>query len=178
MRRLAAIAVGFGVLVVLFPGTGSAGSAARPPAGQILASASEAIYLIDPADGRSRRVSSVEGNQASFIPGRHSFAYIVGGGCAPAGGGSCFTEYSVFVKSLADRNPKHRGRRLFGWRDFFVRSVDVSPAGRVVFAAKPGPGPSGNLLDIYSSDLAGRHIRRLTRDPSSRTTPSSRRTGG
>jgi Tol biopolymer transport system component len=68
----------------------------------------------------------------------------------------------VFEKSFRRGGPKVRGRRIFGWNEFFVREVDVARDGRLVFSASPGPGPTGTL-SIYTSSRGGRHVRRLTR---------------
>ncbi len=170
MTRFASALALLLLLAFAFAAATSAQAVAKRPGGRILV-AGDGIDLLNPANGRLRKVTK-RGSEPAFIPGGHSFAYISeGGGCAPAGHGSCFTEYSVFVKSLRGDRAAAPGRRLFGWKRFFVRAVDVSRGGRVVFAAKPGPGPDGERLDIYSSNLAGRKVRRLTRDPAFENDP-------
>ncbi len=154
------IAKSFAVLstVALLAAAGAAGSAADDSGSRILASG-DGIDLLNPVNGRVRKVAA-DGGEPAFVPGHRAFAYIREGG---ARGG--FTLYSVFVKSLRDHRTAAPGRRLFDWKDFFVREVDVSPNGRLIFAATPGPGPKRGRLDIYSSNLAGQDVRRLTRTP-------------
>ena len=158
------------LLSLLLVAATSAGAAEKRGGSGILASG-DVIELVDPATGDARRLTT-RGTGPAYVPSRHAFAYIREGGCAADGSGGCFTQYSVFVKSLANRSPKDPGRRVFGWREFFVRKVDVSPGGRMVFSAKPGPGPDGDRLDIYSSDLKGDRVRRLTRSPSFENDPA------
>ena len=121
------------------------------------------IDLYNPGSGKVRRVAK-RGTGAAFYPSGKAFAYVRAGGCYPSGPHSCYTEYSVFEKSLKKRNPAAPGRRVFGWTQFFVRSVDVAPGGRLIFSAKPGPGPGrrGRGVEIYSSALDGSEVRRLT----------------
>lgn len=170
MNRLARALALLPLLALALSIANVAGAVAKAGPGRILV-AGDSIELINPVNGNARQLVGV-GSEPAFVPSRNSFVYIgVGPGCAPAGHGSCFTEYSVLVKSLKGDSPRDHGRRLFGWKDFFVRAVDVSPQGRVVFAAKPGPGPDGERLDIYSSNLAGRQVTRLTRSPAFENDP-------
>jgi hypothetical protein len=152
--------LGLGILPASLPAV----AAARAPSGGFLLSANEEISLFEPRTGELRQLVHF-GNEPVFLPSGRSFAYIGSSGCQPDGHGGCATLYSVFVKSLRDRKVRDRGRRIFGLKQFFVRSVDVGRGGRLVFSASPGPGPSagGRQEEIYSSDLAG-HFRRLTRN--------------
>jgi len=131
--------------------------------GQMLLSGNH-VDLHVPATGEVRRVAEGGGNAALFPSGRE-LAYIRAVGCFPIGPESCYTEYSVFEKSL-EEDAAAPGRGAFGPTDFFVRAVDVAPGGKLVFSAKPGPGPSpvdwARQMEIYSADLDGTGIRRLT----------------
>jgi hypothetical protein len=157
--RLLTLAV-LGVLAASLPAV----AAAPAPSGRILLSANEEIALFEARSGELRQLVHF-GNEPVFLPSSRSFAYIGSAGCQPDGHGRCYTLYTVFVKSLRDRNVKDRGRRIFGFRRFFIRSVDVGRGGRLVFSASPGPGPSagGREEEIYTSNLGGR-VRRLTRN--------------
>ncbi len=131
--------------------------------GRILVNGGDAkLELFDPATG-VRRVVAEQASEPAFLPSGKGFAYIREGGCfhIPRG---CFTEYSVFEKPFGERDPSAPGRRVFSWTRFFVRSLDVAPNGRLVFAAEPGPGPGnrGRGLEIYSSAPNGTDVRRLT----------------
>lgn len=159
MARRLAIALSAAAALALAASPASSGAGSRPP-GRILLTGGK-IELFSPATGRSRAVAT-RGGEPAFLPSGKGFVYIREGGCAPAGHGSCFTRYSVFEKPLSRRDPKVRGRRIFGWNAFFVREVDVAPDGRLVFSASPGPGPK-KTLSIYTSSRGGRHVRRLTR---------------
>jgi dipeptidyl aminopeptidase/acylaminoacyl peptidase len=160
MKRRLVCALSAAAVLAIAASPASSGAGSRP-SGRILLTG-EKIELFSPATGRSRTVAT-RGVEPAFLPSGTGFVYIrEGGGCAPAGHGSCFTRYSVFEKSFRRRSPKARGRRIFGWNAFFVREVDVSPDGRLVFSASPGPGPKGTL-SIYTSSRSGRHVRRLTR---------------
>ena len=148
-------------------------SQAGTPPGILLTG--EGIELFDPGSGGAREVVARRGGQPAFLPSGEAFAYIREGGCFPAGhDGWCYTEYSVFIKSLAEKDPTVVGRQLFGWTDFFVRAVDVSRGGRLVFSAKRGPGPDehGNNLDIYSAALDGGDVRQLTDNPAFENDPA------
>lgn len=156
---LALSALCFGVLVASRPAV----AAAPVPGGRFLLSAGEEISLFEPGSGELRQLVHF-GNEPVFLPSGRAFAYIGSGGCQPDGHDGCYTLYSVFVKGLGDENVVDRGRRLFGFKRFFVRSVDVSRRGRVIFSASAGPGPSpgGRREEIYSSNLAGLDVLQLT----------------
>lgn len=131
--------------------------------GRILVNGGDAkLELFDPATG-ARRMVAKHASESAFLPSGKGFAYIREGGCFHSGHG-CFTEYSVFEKSFGERNPSAPGRRVFSWTRFFVRSLDVAPNGRLIFAAEPGPGPGshGRGMEIYSSAPNGTGGRRLT----------------
>jgi Tol biopolymer transport system component len=120
------------------------------------------IELFDAKNGDQRRVAKRAARPAFASDGK-AFAYIREGGCfrIPKG---CYTEYSIFLKSLADHRAQTPGRQVFGWKQFFVRAVDVAPGGRLIFSAEPGPGPGrrGRGLEIYSAAPDGSRIRQLT----------------
>jgi Tol biopolymer transport system component len=120
------------------------------------------IDLFVPRDGTVRQVAE-EAGEPAFLPGDRSFAYIRAGGCFPIAKG-CYTLYSIFEKSLARWQPAAPGRQVFGWKRFFVRSVDAAPNGRLVISAKLRPGPSrgGREMEIFSAAPDGSQVRRLT----------------
>src|ERR1700710_204793 len=118
-------------------------AASRNGPGAILSSGDN-IDLVNPVNGNTREVVRNRGTEPAFVPGGGRFVYIRDGGGAAAGHGVSFTEYWDFIKSLKSP-PAAPGRRLFDWKQFFVREVDVSPSGRLVFAASPGPGPKRDL---------------------------------
>jgi Tol biopolymer transport system component len=151
------------VLAALVGLPASAAHAAELP-GRILITGGGKVELFNPRSGE-RRVVAEHASEPTFLPSGKGFAYIREGGCFPSGNG-CFTEYSVFEKSLAKRAPRAPGRRMFSWTRFFVRSLDAAPSGRLVFAAEPGPGPGnhGRGLEIYSSAANGSDVRRLTQN--------------
>ncbi len=159
-RRLAVTC--FLVALALAAGTGRA--AALP--GRFLLTENARIELFDPGTGKVRQVAE-RGGEPAFFPSGKGFAYVREGSCyRPPGTRTCFTLYSVFLKSFSERRAAAPGRRVFGWKRFFVRAVDVSPRGRLVFSAEAGPGPgrSGRTMEIYSSRLDGSGVRRLTHD--------------
>jgi Tol biopolymer transport system component len=131
--------------------------------GRLLLQEGQIIDLYDPATGELRQLAD-QGDQPVFFPAGDAFAYIRAGGCFPTGPESCFTEYSVFEKSLDVEDEAAPGRQVFGWTDFFVRAIDLTPEGRIVFSAKAGPGPAedGRTLEIYSARLDGGDLRQLT----------------
>lgn len=157
MRRLAFPCCLF--LAVLLP----APAGAALPGRFLLGGGGEGIDLFVPRAGTVRQVVA-EGGEPAFLPGDRGFAYIRAGGCHPIPRG-CYTLYSVFAKSLA-QGPEVPGRQVFGWKAFFVRSVDAAPSGRLVFSAEPGPGPDqkGRGMEIYSAAPDGSGLRRLTRN--------------
>ncbi len=122
------------------------------------------IDLYVPATGEMRRAAE-GGDKAALFPSGRELAYIRAVGCFPIGEESCYTEYSIFEKSL-EEDAAAPGRGTFGPTDFFVRAVDVAPGGKLVFSAKPGPGPSPvdwpQKMEIYSANLDGTGIRQLT----------------
>jgi Tol biopolymer transport system component len=128
--------------------------------GRLLVTDHPWIKLYEPSTGKLRRVAR-SGGWAAFFPSGKGFAYIGEGNFPrrPTG------RYSIFWKSFAQRNASHRGRRVFDWNRFFVRAVDVSPGGRLVFSADPDIGSgwnNGRGMEIYSSELDGSGLRRLT----------------
>jgi len=137
-------------------------SAGALPGRLLISDGRGGIELFDAKNGDRRRVAERAVRPAFAADGK-SFAYIREGGCfrTPEG---CYTEYSIFLKSLADHRAQAPGRQVFGWRRFFVRAVDVAPGGRLIFSAEPGPGPGrrGRGLEIYSAAADGSRIRRLT----------------
>jgi WD40 repeat protein len=146
-------------VLLLAPAT----AAALPGRFLIVDPGTRGVVLFNPATGAVREVA--DGDQPAFLPGRNGFVYIRAGGCFKVPG-SCYTQYSVFRKSLRNRDAEDPGRRLFGWREFFVRSVDAAPSGRLVFSAEPGPGPGhrGEGMEIYSAAADGSRVRQLTRN--------------
>jgi hypothetical protein len=131
------------------------------PGGMLLSGARVDLYV--PATGEVQAIAE-GGTEAALFPSGHEFAYIRGVGCFPSGENSCYTEYSIFEKSL-DADAAAPGRATFGPAEFFVRAVDVSQGGKLVFSAKPGPGPTVNWkrrMEIYSANLDGSGIRQLT----------------
>lgn len=159
VKRRIVIALSAAAALALAATPASSG-AGRRPSGRILLTG-EKVELFSPATGAVRPVAT-RGGEPAFLPSGRGFVYIRESGCSPDGHGGCFTNYSVFEKSFSQRNPRAMGRRVFPWREFFVREVDVAPNGRLVFSASPGPGPRKNL-SIYTASLSGRHVRRLTR---------------
>jgi Tol biopolymer transport system component len=152
-------------LVGLGSATGADGAAEAELPGQ-MALAGRGIDLLDPGTGEIRPVVE-SGTGPAFFPSGEGIAYVRAGGCFPSGGPEgCYTEYSVFEKSLSDSDPAAPGRQVLGWTDFFVRAVSVAPNKRLVFSAKPGPGPGekpyGNGIEIYSIAWDGSDLRRLT----------------
>jgi dipeptidyl aminopeptidase/acylaminoacyl peptidase len=147
--------------VLLGSASGSAWANALP--GRLLVAGGGSVRLFDPGTGGVRRVAR-RASEPVFFPSGKRFAYIREGGCYPAGGHSCYTEYSIFEKSFAERDLTARGHQVFGWTRFFVRAVDVASPGRLVFSAEPGPGPDEHrrAMEIYSSALDGSEVRRLT----------------
>lgn len=146
------------LLAVLFCGTARAGELP----GQMLLSGSKADLYV-PATGEVRPVA--EGGEAVLFPSGLDLAYIREVGCFPIGEDSCYTEYSIFTKSL-EEDAAAPGRGTFEPTAFFVRAVDVSPHGKLVFSAKPGPGPVDweRQMEIYSANLDGTGVRQLTHD--------------
>ncbi len=144
-------------------GAGSAAGAELP--GQ-MALAGRGIDLFDPGTGEIRPLVE-SGAGPAFSPSGEGIAYVRAGGCFPSGvPEGCYMEYSVFTKSLSDPDPAASGQQVLGWTDFFVRAVSVAPNQRLVFSAKPGPGPGekpfGTGLEIYSVAPDGSDLRRLT----------------
>ena len=138
---------------------------AEPLPGQMLLSGGNHVDLYRPASGDLRRVAQ-GGNEAVLFPSGEELAYIREVGCFPIGENGCYTEYSIFEKSL-DEEATEPGRGTFGPTDFFVRAVDVTPRGRLVFSAKPGPGPPEGWerqMEIYSANLDGSGVTQLTHD--------------
>lgn len=130
--------------------------------GQMLLSGGR-IDLYVPATGEVRQVA--EGGEAMLFPSGRELAYIRAVGCFPIAEDSCYTESSIFEKSLED-DAAAPGQGTFGPTDFFVRAVDVAPQGELVFSAKPGPGPVDweRKMEIYLANLDGSGIRQLTHD--------------
>jgi Tol biopolymer transport system component len=128
--------------------------------GRLLVANSRGVELFDPSTDKLRRVTT-SGTGPAFFPSGKGFAYVRAGAFNAPGR---YTKYSVFLKSFAERDPAVRGRQIFGWNQFFVRAVDISPKGRLVFSAEPGPGPDqhGRGMEIYSAALDGSGLRRLT----------------
>lgn len=156
MRRLLpALCLALALFTFLPPAAG-----ALP--GRLLISAHGEIELFDAKSGDRREVAERAVSPA-FAPDGGEFAYIREGGCfrTPKG---CYTEYSLFLKSLSNQRAQAPGRQVFGWKQFFVRAVDVAPGGRLIFSAEPGPGPGrrGRGLEIYSANPDGSRIRQLT----------------
>jgi Tol biopolymer transport system component len=162
-RRIAVLFLALLLLASAWAGTPNRSLANALP-GRLLIGG-DGIDLFDPSTGKVRHVLE-RGMEPAFYPSGRAFVYIRGGGCHPIRPKSngCYTEYSVFERSLDKVDPKASGRRVFGWAEFFVRAVDVAPGGRLIFSAKPGPGPGKNArgLEIYSSSRSGGEVRRLT----------------
>jgi Tol biopolymer transport system component len=131
------------------------------PGRLLLVDARLGIELFDAGNSQVRKFAWRAASPA-FGPRGKGFAYIREGGCfrTPKG---CYTEYAIFVKSLAEPAAAP-GRQIFGWQRFFVRSLDVAPDGHLVFSAEPGPGPSrrGKGMEIYASSRNGSRIEQLT----------------
>ena len=128
--------------------------------------AGRGIDVFDPRTGEVRPLVD-SGAAPAFSPSGQEIAYVRAGGCFPTGTpDGCYTEYSVFRKSVSELDPAAPGAQVFGWTDFFVRGVSVAPDGRLVFSAKVGPGPGeqpyGDGLEIYSVAADGSELRRLT----------------
>jgi hypothetical protein len=148
-------------LVALF---GCSAAEAKGLPGQMLLSGSQ-IDLYVPASGEVRHVAQRGDEGVLFRQGRE-LAYIREVGCFPIGENSCYTEYSVFEKPV-DEEAAAPGRPTFGPTDWFVRGLDVSRGGRLVFSAKPGAGPTPGWereMEIYSANLDGSGVRQLTRN--------------
>ena len=97
------------------------------PGRLLIPNARGGIELFDAKNGARRKVAERAASPA-FAPDGKAFAYIREGGCfrIPKG---CYTEYSIFLKSLGDHRAQTSGRQVFGWKQFFVRAVDVAPGG-------------------------------------------------
>jgi dipeptidyl aminopeptidase/acylaminoacyl peptidase len=148
------------LLLVALLGCSTANAESLP--GQMLLSGSR-IDLYTPATGEVRAVAE-RGSDGVLLRSGRELAYVREVGCFPTGKNSCFSEYSVFDKSV-DEEAAAPGRETFGPTDWFVRGIDVSPSGRLVFSAKPGVGPTGGWeheMEIYSANLDGSGIRQLT----------------
>jgi WD40-like Beta Propeller Repeat len=150
------------VVPILVALLGCSAAEAESLPGQMLFSGSQ-IDLYVPATGEMRHVAE-EGEEGVLFPHGRELAYIREVGCFPTGENSCYTEYSVFEKAV-DEEAAVPGRQTFGPTDWFVRGVDVSRGGRLVFSAKPGPGPPPGWereMEIYSANLDGSGVRQLT----------------
>lgn len=164
MLRQITAALGLGLVLALAASPAAASPEPAPLTGGILLTEGGRVSLYEPSSGALRQVAD-RGSEPVFFPNGRAFAYIRAGGCSSNGNGGCFTQYSVFAKSFSDP-AEAPGRRIFGRTRFFVRSIDIARGGRLVFAAKRGPGPAANgtTMEIYSSALDGTHVRRLTRN--------------
>jgi len=142
-------------------GCGTAEAESLP--GQMLLSGSHVDRYV-PATGELRRVAE-NGGEGVLFPSGRELAYIREVGCFPIGENSCYTEYSIFEKSL-DEDAAVPGRGTFGPADFFVRAVDIARKGKLVFSAATGPGPVDwrRRMEIYSANLDGTGIAQLTHD--------------
>jgi Tol biopolymer transport system component len=152
-------------LVGLGSAMGAGSAAATELPGQMVL-AGRGIDLFDPRTGEIRPLVD-SGAGPTFSPSGDGIAYVRAGGCFPSEvREECYTEYSLFTKSLSDPDPTAPGQQILGWTDFFVRAVSVAPNQRLVFSAKPGPGPGekpyGTGLEIYSVAPDGSDLRRLT----------------
>lgn len=164
----AALATALVGLALVAPPPAAANFAGIP--GPIAYQTFEGIKLLDPTTGASEIAVSEHGGEPALFPGSDELAYIreVGSAPAPDKPGFEYTEYQLYVKSLADGDPAAPGQPLFGPQSFLVRADSVTPNGqRIVFSARRGLGPgSGNLaeLEIWSCSVAGTNLRRLTRN--------------
>jgi len=152
-----ALLIGLVAALLIVPAT----AADALPGRLLFVDGRDGIELFDAESGQVRKFVWRAFSPA-FGPRGRGFAYIREGGCfrTPKG---CYTEYAIFVKSLAERATAP-GRQIFGWQRFFVRSLDVAPDGHLVFSAEPGPGPSrkGRGMEIYASSRNGSRIEQLT----------------
>lgn len=150
------------VVLILVALLGCSAAEAESLPGQMLLSGWK-IDLYVPASGEVRHVAE-EGDEGVLFRHGRELAYIREVGCLPFGQNGCYTEYSVFEKPVGEEAAAP-GRQAFGPTDWFVRAVDVSPGGRLVFSAKPGAGPTAGWqreMEIYSASLDGSGIRQLT----------------